>query len=324
VTTAIRYTVADQDRSAIVRAHEAYPPPVDERLFIRDAYCFGCRYLPAGVLSVLFALSNDTASSGVAVLDNLPIGELGATPRSDEEYFTERLRDRLSERLLLAVGEQIGVVYAYANERNGTLIANVVPTESARGIQSSNGSARLLPLHTEDLHQYPYTPDFVVLLCLREEDGQDVYTHVLETRGIIDALSPRVRSTLQRPLFVTTPPPIYGTRVNHTVRPIPVIEGGSPSYKLQVEFNDTRALTRQGEQALAELKDCCATAATVLPLKLRAGEMAILDNNKVLHGRAPFTSSFGPERRWLQRAKVKAGNLWPWRHLVESFRVIEL
>jgi L-asparagine oxygenase len=324
MTAPVRHRIDDSDRDEIVRAHAACPPPADDQAFARDAYSFGCRHLPKEVIDLLHSFSDDIHGSGLAVIENLPVGELGDTPGSDQEYFARADRDRLSERVLMAVGEQLGSVYAYANERQGFLINNIVPTEGDREVQSSNGSSRLLPLHTEDIHQYPYTPDCVVLFCLREEPDQEAYTQVLDTRAVVEELPDSMRSILQQPLFLTEPPPVYGGAKNRDPQPTPVIQGGAPSYKVQVEFNDTRATTAEAERALEELKTRCSTTSTLLQLKLKAGDLAILDNNKVLHGRGPFASSFGPERRWLQRVKVKTGNLFPWRELVDHHRVIAL
>ena len=319
----LRYQLPDHARDDLVAAHRALPVSGDLDAFTRDAHHFGCKHFPREMLDLLWSLSEDADGPGLAIIENLPIGEPGDTPTSDKEYYSRGGRDRFSERILMAVGEQLGTIYAYRNERNGYLVSNVVPTEGDREVQSSNGSALELPLHTEDVHQHPYSPDFVILFCLRDEPGQHAFTHILESRPVVERLPPTIRQTLEQPLFVSEPPPIYAGRNNRTPKPLPVLEGARP-HKLQVEFNDTRALGADAQRALEELKRECARADTLIRIDLRPGQAAILNNNKVLHGRGPFTSSFGVKRRWLQRVKVKAGTLWPWRELIHDHRVIDL
>jgi alpha-ketoglutarate-dependent taurine dioxygenase len=67
-----------------------------------------------------------------------------------------------------------------------------------------------------------------------------------------------------------------------------VLEGARPQ-RLQVEFNDTSALGADAQRALEELKRECARADTLIRIDLKPGQAAILNNNKVLHGRGPFT-----------------------------------
>lgn len=319
-----RIRITRAESASIVAAHNEHPPPCDQQLFFSGAYEFGHRALPAHLVAGLRGAAADIDGAGITVLENLPLGTDADTPQSDDEYFSRSTRDQLTERLLAAVGEHLGSTFAYANERQGRLICNVVPTAAARDIQSSSGSSLVLPLHTEDIHQLPYTPDLVVLFCLREEAGEEAHTLVLDTRTVVKTLSERLDSLLRQPLFVTEPPPIYAAAANRRAQPVPVLYGNSERAVLRIELNDTRGVSPDAESALEEVKAMCSAAPGLVHLRLRPGEMVILDNHKVLHGRGSFASSYGPRSRWLQRVKVKSGTLWPWRDLLSGPRLVDL
>lgn len=50
---------------------------------------------------------------------------------------------------------------------------------------------------------------------------------------------------------------------------------------------------------------------------LQPGDVLVIDNRRCLHGREPFTPTYGPEDRWLMRAHVMQ-DPWPARaHIVD-------
>lgn len=312
------YTLTSEEHNEVAAVLTGPAPgygPVDPT----QAYAKAMRCFPDGMLAKLRDAATATSDSGITLITNLPVGQLESTPYADDEYYARSGRDRLSERVLLAVGESLGTIFAFENERNGVLLTNIVPTVTNREVESSNGSALLLPFHTEDIHQYPYNPDYVVLSCLRDEPGQDVYTNVLNPSMVLPDLPAATVDILRAPLFVTTPPPIYAGQQNRQPEPMPVVSGFESPQAL-VEFNDTRAITPDAEVALSQFKEACSSTPHRVELRSLPGQVAILDNRRVLHGRGAFVSSFGPDRRWLQRVKVKSGGMWPWRDLTTPSR----
>ncbi len=242
------------------------------------------------IVGVLYIheLKTGVNSVGFAIIKNLPIGEVDVTPDSDIEYFNRTNRDRLSETILVGVGELLGVIFSYCNEKQGILVNNIVPRENSKNIQSSNGSSLVLPLHTEDCHQFPYAPDFIVLFCLKGEVGEGVFTNILNPRNIINSIPSNVIDILCQPLFLTTPPPVYGGRNNRIPQPKPILYGWNPEWQVMVEFNDTKGINHESNEALEAFKTACLESDDLYRLHLQQGDMVILDNNKLMHGRGGF------------------------------------
>ncbi|MGW2892252.1 TauD/TfdA family dioxygenase [Streptomyces griseoruber] len=68
---------------------------------------------------------------------------------------------------------------------------------------------------------------------------------------------------------------------------------------LRVDFAATRATTREGAAALAELGallDQVASTSELLP-----GDLVVIDNHVTVHGRTAFTPRYDGRDRWLQR-----------------------
>jgi len=279
--------------------------------------------LPSHIFNAVVSLRRETNSQGVLLIKNLPIGsDLGPTP-NDQNPVPFLKKSNISESCLVGIGQILGEIFSYKNERNGSLVHNIYPRKSQREVISSEGSEVPLPLHIEDVHLFPYYPIFICFLCLRSELDKEVYTYVLEAKDIVSSLDENTLQILESPLFYSEPPEVFRGQSRNSEL-MPVFQGPRSQPQITLELNDTRAVSPEGKRALDILKEVCSQSSKLILVNLQPGDLLILDNRKVLHGRGAFNSDFCENSRWCQRVLIKSGDLWDWRDKFIRNRVLNL
>lgn len=109
---------------------------------------------------------------------------------------------------MAAVMLQLGEVIAYRSEKSGALVQDVVPVPGRERQQSNAGSVRL-QLHTENAFHH-HRPDYVGLLCVREDPTGDARLCTASIRRALPMLSRDARQALSEQRFMTEPPPSFG------------------------------------------------------------------------------------------------------------------
>lgn len=292
-----------------------------------DILCNKCGDIVSSLLSdklrnFLQALKHAPDHSGLALVKGIPVSpDLGLTP-TDNQPEPSVMNLQAKELLLIGLAQQLGDVFSYYEERGGGLVQNICPARRRSDEMSSEGSNVILPLHTEDLHFYPCMPRFVFFMCLREEPGQEVSTNVVVTSKVISRLSQQTLSVLQQPIFYTKSPPIFRAKTYESTL-MPIINRTAFGMSCLIELVDTRSVTKEGEAAIEEIKEVCASPGVLDHIYLKKGDLLILDNYKVLHGRSNFRSQYSGNSRWCQRVLVSDSKVANWdAELIDGRRVL--
>lgn len=259
--------------------------------------CRAAGALPDRISALLRSFRHDSGAGGTAFLADLPI-EADSIPPTPRTPDSAEPRTTTPAVLSMLLGNELGTVVAYRDEKNGHLVQNVVPVPSLSGSQSNGGSVEL-ELHTENAF-HPHRPDCIGLLCLRSTHEDQVGTRIASIRQALPLLESRTREILHEARFVTEAPPSF--RTTGASEPRPVLSGTVEDPDICVDFNATTGLDRQAEQALAALRD--ALEAVRRDVLLRPGDMVFVDNRIVVHGRAPFAPRYDGSDRWLHRIFV--------------------
>ncbi|MEY4401389.1 MAG: hypothetical protein RL072_1254, partial [Actinomycetota bacterium] len=164
----------------------------------------------------------------------------------------------------------------------------------------STSSKVMLGSHTETAF-HPHKPRYVVLLCLRGDAlAATTYSDVNE---IVQHLSVAAVDVLQTSEFVTTVDPSFMTNgepdARVTVTPLTKQQSGWVLVydELLMSGTSTRAAN-----ALAELH--VAVKRATKHVVLNGGDLLVIDNDRAVHGRTPFTPRYDGTDRWLKRALV--------------------
>ena len=197
----------------------------------------------------------------------------------------------------MAYGHCVG----YVQEQEGRLIQSIFPVRKTESDQISTSSRVQLELHTETAF-HPYRPDYVLLLCLRGDPK--AATTYAEVHNIIKHLDKNTINILLREEFTTSVDQSF--RLNGEPdedRRISVLrEDADGRYFITYDAELTRGTSRETDAALVRLAD--AVVASIKTVTLRGGDLLVLDNARVVHGRTPFAPRYDGTDRWLLRSFV--------------------
>lgn len=227
----------------------------------------------------------------------LAIGDIPPTPPSPTAPYSGVDQ---AEELLMKFAWHYGIPTGYIQEQDGRIIQNIVPVKKTENDQISSSSKVDLAMHTETAF-HPYKPSHVLLMCLRgEKTARTTYARV---DHITCFLTKETTAILKEPLFITSIDDSFRTKgeVNKDIT-LPVLEDSDDGYNLTFDYSVMRGATPEAQQALDRFKDAiepCITGVT-----LEAGDLLVLNNKKVIHGRTRFTPRYDGTDRWLQRVLV--------------------
>jgi L-asparagine oxygenase len=269
---------------------------VDDPDWLELARGLSCR-LPVRLREAIRAYRHDPGPDGTLLVRGLPIdpSRLPTTPTVAESV---QRTATVPAAVAVLVGMQLGELVAYRDEKGGALVQDVLPVPG-RELSQSNAGSVPLHLHVENAF-HAARPDYVGLICLRNGLRGQAGTLVVSIRQVLAALSPADAAVLRQPRFLTAPPPSFHR--GEVTAAHSVLDGCPDDPDICLDLHATQALDDRARAALDRLRAAMERAATALVLA--PGEMALLDNRLVLHGRTRFTPRYDGQDRWLHRIYV--------------------
>lgn len=263
-----------------------------------DAYA---AELPAAVRT---ALRPPDTPAGATIIGRLPVrdDELGPTPpdwtHAAEPACPESFRLDIA---LLLLARCAGEPFGWQGQQGGRLVNNILPTSGHEHEQSGASSTTLLSPHTEDAF-HPERAHLLLLGCLRNPDR--VGTTISSVRQVnLDADGRRL---LAEPTLPILPDVSYGEDFGeHRPAPVATVGAGDGGPTLRYDpaytpLDDAGAEYRCAYAHLGtELERVCHRAV------LEPGELLLMDNDVVVHGRVPFTPRYDGTDRWLKRVNIR-------------------
>jgi len=224
----------------------------------------------------------------------LDVGDVPPTP-------TERAACRplgRTEMMLLGEASRRGFPVAFAREQGGALVQNIYPVRESEARQISSSSRAQLGLHTEAAF-HEHRPSEVLLLCLRGDPA--AATTYAEADEIAAMLGPEALAALSQRRFLTSVDESFmanGEPDSLTTCSVMTSRGGS--WRIRYDEELMRGADPEAEGALSDLAR--AVRAATRSVTLERGDLLVLDNTRVVHGRSAFAARYDGTDRWLQRA----------------------
>ncbi|MER6169092.1 TauD/TfdA family dioxygenase [Streptomyces violaceorubidus] len=272
---------------------EQAPDMVDDPSWVAGARHHWER-TPIALRHAVREFRRDSGPAGRLLLTGLPVGA-GSIPDTPSAPGSVQRVPTLPAALLMLIANGLGDPAAFAAEKSGALVQDVVPVAGQEEFQGNAGSVEL-SFHTENAF-HPHRPDYVLLLCLRSDhDGMSELRTCCSRRLLPELSSPTLRA-LFRAEFITEAPPSFGGEGDGTRHA--VLSGDPTDPDLRFDQGATRALSAEGGRALAELSALVARHHE--GFRLRPGDLAVVDNRVTLHGRSSFVPRYDGRDRWLQR-----------------------
>ncbi|MFE7775459.1 TauD/TfdA family dioxygenase [Streptomyces sp. NPDC057445] len=253
--------------------------------------------MPTAVREGLLAFAKGTSRSGYVLLRGLTVGELPPTPHQHGGGDLDR---HPTSGTLKLVADLIGSLVGYEDEKNGALLHDVHPVKGEEKHIENSGSVAF-DFHTENVH-HPLRPDFLGLLCLRQDHDGVAATRVASVREAQSLLTDEQQRILRSARFSSAYPTSFSRNIpgpRPTAGPHPVLFGQSPELFMRFNSHNTTASDAEGTEALAALTR--ALESVCKDVVLAPGDLVIVDNHIAAHGRSSFTPRYDGADRWLRR-----------------------
>jgi alpha-ketoglutarate-dependent taurine dioxygenase len=259
-------------------------------------------------------------SKGFLLLEDAQIGDIPVTPASRNELNKP---DNSSERLLLQATALLGEPIGYVQESNGCIVNNFFPQQTQSRAATSDSFDTELDLHTENAF-HAIQPDYLLLLCLRQDPAAEAITYVASAERIVQRLS------YQDQMFLLNEPynflSDYGPseknqRIDINKRQT-VLYGDPDSPFLRFDPQFMEAYSDRAQSVLDRLR--AIAWEVVEPVRLTRGDLLIMDNRRTAHARSPFTARFDGTDRWMQRTFASCNLRFYTEKLGKHSRIFEL
>jgi len=241
------------------------------------------------------------SSSHIQIFSNIPSDET-LEPTPSQKFSPKMKGGRMSEWLLSSVGFQLGVPFAIEHENYGRLVHNLYPIQVDANQQKSTSSSVLLTAHTE-LSCIDTPPDYLALVGLRS-GSERVSTLIYNLDDMLQSLEEKEIEILQQLRFITEiDESLRGVEgIDIYTKPFSIVtmSGNDITWRYDVEY--TRGIDAESSKVVARLAQLLEEVAH--HLYIGEGDLAVIKNTKVAHGRTAFKAKYDGSDRWLQRLNV--------------------
>lgn len=246
------------------------------------------------------------------VIVDLPQETIGNLPPTPLKILTPEDRNLFEpdvyRGLIVSMANWYG--YGYTSQQNALIHNNVAPVESFSSTAGhSNSAPHELGLHTEDASYNlgegkDISPDFLTLHYFRNPTEVPTLVSLPDWSSI----SAKTRDTLREEWFYNRTNPGQGGKNNDPDKPVSVIYGpeNDPWLRINTARLDLESYSPKQIQAIQELR--LHLEERRINLSMRMGQIAIIDNRRVLHGRPAHRPDQAPKYdgtdRWQRRLTV--------------------
>jgi len=257
--------------------------------------------LPAFIRQALQRFRLHGNQDGALLFRGLPCDSvLPATPVNGQAAGKQSFG---SEYCLATFAAHLGEIIGYRQEKHGALFHDMTPSAAQEHVQSSEGSRVQLEMHTERCF-HPHLPDYLLLLCLRPDHTHQAATCYASVRRLRPLLSPSDYLALFAPEFRTGIDYSFGNLTTEKANgPVLSVLYGDPADPcMRYDLDLMEGLTARARSALAALTQLLPSITEQVCLD--SGDLLVLDNRRVVHGRRAFSARYDGRDRWLQRVYV--------------------
>lgn len=253
--------------------------------------------MPARLRDTLRGFARDSGRTGFLLLRGFEVGPL---PPTHTDGRPATLPGHGTAGSMMLVAELLGTMIGYADEKGGALVHDVQPLPGEETRIEGSGAVPF-DFHIENVH-HPLRPDFIGLLCLRQDHDGVAATRIASCREAAELLKPDTLEILRQCQFYSYYPGSFTRDLKAEPLPAgphPVIFGPEDKPFLRFNSHNTISMTKAGRAALRELSE--ALEDVCHDVVLRPGDFAIIDNNVAAHGRSAFAPRYDGQDRWLRR-----------------------
>ena len=278
--------------------------------------------LPQELLRLLKLIASGEVPCGYLVVRGFEIDDasIGPSPQHWDQPWGDRpyLREEFFQLLLSSA---VGGVFGWRTQENGRFLRHIVPIESVKDEQLGGSSATTLMWHTEEAF-HRGRADFFTLMCYRNREKATTNISSIDDFE----LSEDTVKILRQPRFFILPDKSHTPVENESEQwklnadaftlirqmienpqPVPLIYGRHDLPMMRVDQAFVMALEGDDEAAAALDALHAELDRVSISLHLEPGEIVLLDNLRVAHGRSIYKPDYGPAHRWMRRVNIANG-----------------
>lgn len=250
--------------------------------------------------------------------------KIGPTP-AHWEFKTNNDTCRDAVMAMSLCSTVLGDIYGWLTQQDGRVVHDILPIKSCEKEQLGCGSKAELTLHVEDAF-HELRGDYLIMMCLRNHEHTPTTLSKPDYRKLtkrqIDVLfekhytikpdnshKPKNSSSDRAKTLgsgeLTHVEKAYGAMQKRVEQPekIAVLFGNKkdPCLRLDPYFMETPD-NPEATDALEALYEI--VTASLVEVALNPGEILVVDNYEVVHGRRPFQARFDGADRWYKRINV--------------------
>lgn len=276
----------------------SYMPVASLAVFLRESVKSGG--LTLDEIAQITAFRHSGNSEGYLLIRGVDVGHIPPTPQSRQHINKP---DITSEMALLQASVLMGDPVGYQQESFGDVINNFFPHQSEAKSSTSDSCDSELEMHTENAF-HPVQPDYLLLLCLRHDPQQEAITYISSIDNILPKLTEGEIAHFQQCKYnFLSDYSEEGKNCRININNWQTVLYGShdnPLFRYDPAFMESKdPLAQQKLERLTQL-----TWETAVPVRLKQGDLLIVDNRKTTHARSPFPANFDGKDRWIQRSFV--------------------
>ncbi|USO00970.1 MAG: TauD/TfdA family dioxygenase [Alphaproteobacteria bacterium] len=256
-------------------------------------------------------------ASDVLVIRGYPFDDklLGSTPPHWNVPKSDYARKLQFINFFIAA--QFGYPYSWKTQNGGSFVSDVLPIQGFEEHQQGYGSNVNLRFHTEDSFHIARA-DFLTLMCMRNDSRTPTTLFPIQ----LDAIPDEYKRELFKEQYEIYPDDSH-TEVTYTekqykentdlqktfetfnkIRKISILRGqwNNPYLQLDPEIMPTENLTTEAKAAFDYICEKIEESRT--GLALNQGEILIINNHLLAHGRGKFKANYDGRDRWMERILV--------------------
>jgi L-asparagine oxygenase len=235
------------------------------------------------------------------VISNLPVSDRPKTPDDNRSHIGETTTLATIQAIC---NESLGYMVAYEAEGAGRLFQDMVPARASTRTQTSLSSAVELEVHTEQAFS-ALRPDYLSLACLQGDPN--ARTYIFRARDILLSVDGQTVQMLRAPLWTTRVDESFRVGAHQFIDgdlrgPLPIISGASDDPFMILDQDLMSGIDAEAQRLLEFISELYVRKREAYVLS--PGQLLILDNDRVAHGRSNFTARFDGTDRFIIRSFV--------------------
>ena len=272
-------------------------PSLYPELFIHEVKYLS-NFIPTRIKKLLKTFSNE--GTGYILIRKIPTADKPSTPSDNTHHFGEKTTMAKIQALF---NQNLGEMVAYEAEGHGRLFQDMVPNPQLSQTQTSLSSNVELEIHTEQAFSN-LKPDYLSLACLRGDPNAKTY--VFHKNTLLENLTEEKIEMLYKPLWkigvdMSFKMNKYIEFLEGNIRgPLPILDKETGAFVFDQDLMS--GITEEAENLKKEIIEIYRIKKS--EIVLAEGDIVILDNQCVVHGRSPFTPKYDGSDRFIVRSFI--------------------